>query len=161
MFDKKNSKIYSVESARPRLEKYCAYQERSQKQAYDKCRSLGLNDEDANLLLVELIRSNFLNEERFVSAYIKGKFKLKNWGKQKIIQGLKLAGVPIKLINNQLNEIGVEDYSETIKKLAEKKFKLVKGDTEFERQIKVKRFLLSKGYSLDDIQKVLKSEDYL
>ncbi len=56
------TKVYSIEAARHKLEKYCAYQERSHKQVYDKCRSLGLSEDQANELLVELIRSNFLSE---------------------------------------------------------------------------------------------------
>ena len=161
MRDKKVSKVYSIESARPRLEKYCAYQERSHKQVYEKCRTLGLNEEDANLLLVELIRTNFLNEERFVDAYVKGKFKIKSWGKQKIVQGLKLAGVSQKLIQEKLKSIETESYLETIQKLAEKKYKSVKGNSDYEKEIKVKRYLLTKGFLLEDIQKALKSDDYL
>lgn len=161
MREKKISKVYSIESARPRLEKYCAYQERSHKQVYEKCRTLGLNDEDTNLLLVELIHSNFLNEERFVDAYVKGKFKIKSWGKQKIVQGLKLAGVSQKLIQEKLKSIETESYLETIQKLAEKKYKSVKGNSDYEKEIKVKRYLLTKGFLLEDIQKALKSDDYL
>ena len=161
MREKKISKVYSIESARPRLEKYCAYQERSHKQVYEKCRTLGLNDEDTNHLLVELIRSNFLNEERFVDAYVKGKFKIKSWGKQKIVQGLKLAGVSQKLIQEKIKTIETDNYLETIQKLAEKKYKTVKGSSDYEKEIKVKRYLLTKGFTLDDIQKALKSDDYL
>lgn len=160
MRDKKVSKVYSIESARPRLEKYCAYQERSHKQVYEKCRTLGLNEEDANLLLVELIRTNFLNEERFVDAYVKGKFNIKSWGKQKIVQGLKLAGVSQKLIQEKLTSIETDNYLETIQKLATKKYKSVKGNSEFEKSIRVTRYLISKGYSYEEINKALKFGEY-
>ena len=51
MYDKKITKTYTKEGARPKLEKYCAYQERSHKQVYEKCRSCGLSEADANELL--------------------------------------------------------------------------------------------------------------
>jgi SOS response regulatory protein OraA/RecX len=105
----KPNKVSSMSEALKKLEKYCAYQERSHKQVYDKCRSYGLSEADANELLVELIQSNFLNEERFVEAYVKGKFKIKSWGKQKISQGLKLAGVNQKLIQASIKEIKIDD----------------------------------------------------
>ncbi len=159
MFKQLQAKVYSKEAARPKLEKYCAYQERSHKQVYDKCRMLGLSEEEANELLVDLIRSNFLNEERFANAYVKGKFNIKQWGKQKINQGLKLAGVQPKLIQENLDKIEDEKYIQTIVKLANKKMSTIKGGTEFERKIKVKRYLLSKGYSVNEIQRALNLEE--
>lgn len=159
MYDKKLTKTYSKEGAKPKLEKYCAYQERSHKQVFDKCRSYGLSESDSNEILVELIQSNFLNEERFVEAYVKGKFKIKSWGKQKISQGLKLAGINQKLISLSIQEIKFEDYIKTIQRLAEKKLKTLKEGTDFEKKIKVQRYLLSKGYKYDEISEALKLQD--
>ena len=34
-------------------------------------------------------KEDFLNEERFAKAYAGGKFRMKKWGRGKIIQGLK------------------------------------------------------------------------
>lgn len=161
MNNQRVTKVYSVEAARPKLEKYCAYQERSHKQVYDKCRSLGLSEDQANELLVELIRSNFLSEERFVAAYVKGKFKIKNWGKHKISQGLKLAGVASKMIQDNVHSIDKGDYIKTIQELAAKKSKTVKANSEFEKKVKVHRYLMSKGYSIDDIQSALNEDSYL
>jgi regulatory protein len=126
---------------------------------FDKCRSYGLSESDSNEILVELIQSNFLNEERFVEAYVKGKFKIKSWGKQKISQGLKLAGINQKLISSSIQEIKVEDYIKTIQRLAEKKMKTLKEGTDFEKKIKVQRYLLSKGYKYDEISEALKLQD--
>ena len=159
MYDKKLTKTYSKDGAKPKLEKYCAYQERSHKQVFDKCRSYGLSESDSNEILVELIQSNFLNEERFVEAYVKGKFKIKSWGKQKISQGLKLAGINQKLISLSIQEIKFEDYIKTIQSLAEKKLKTLKEGTDFEKKIKVQRYLLSKGYKYDEISEALKLQD--
>ena len=161
MYDKKLTKTYSKEGAKPKLEKYCAYQERSHKQVFDKCRSYGLSESDSNEILVELIQSNFLNEERFVEAYVKGKFKIRSWGKQKITQGLKLAGINQKLISLSIQEIKFEDYIKTIQRLAEKKMKTLKEGTDFEKKIKTQRYLLSKGYSFDEVNKALNMEEYL
>jgi regulatory protein len=126
---------------------------------FDKCRSYGLSESDSNEILVELIQSNFLNEERFVEAYVKGKFKIKSWGKQKITQGLKLAGINQKLISSSIQEIKFEDYIKTIQRLAEKKMKTLKEGTDFEKKIKVQRYLLSKGYKYDEISEALKLQD--
>lgn len=155
----KPNKVSSMSEALKKLEKYCAYQERSHKQVFQKCRDYGLTEDEANQILIELISSNFLNEQRFAEAYVKGKFKIKSWGKQKIIQGLNTAGVSKKLIENTIEVIDPKVYKETLIHLANKKKVTLKTGTEFEKTIKVQRFLLSKGYNYDEIIEALKLQD--
>lgn len=155
----KPNKVYSKTEALKKLEKYCAYQERSHKQVFQKCRDYGLNEADSNEILIELISSNFLNEKRFAEAYVKGKFKIKSWGIQKITQGLTLAGVSKNLIESSLKELDKKNYSDTIQKLAEKKMNTLKKGNEFEKKMKVQRYLISKGYKYEEIQNALKLED--
>ena len=40
-------------------------------------------------ILLYLIKENYLNEERFTRSYIRGKFYVKHWGKQKLNYSLK------------------------------------------------------------------------
>lgn len=155
----KPNKVSSMPEALKKLEKYCAYQERSHKQVFQKCRDYGLSEEEANQILIELISSNFLNEQRFAEAYVKGKFKIKSWGKQKIVQGLNNAGVSKKLIENSLEDIDPKVYLQTIISLADKKRATLKTGTDFEKTIKIQRFLLSKGYKYDEILEALKLQD--
>jgi len=155
----KPNKVSSMSEALKKLEKYCAYQERSHKQVFQKCRDYGLTEDEANQILIELISSNFLNEQRFAEAYVKGKFKIKFWGKQKIVQGLNTAGVSKKLIENTIEEIDPKAYKETLINLANKKRATLKTGTEFEKVIKIQRFLLSKGYKYDEISEALKIQD--
>jgi len=155
----KPNKVSSMSEALKKLEKYCAYQERSHKQVFQKCRDYGLTEDEANQILIELISSNFLNEQRFAEAYVKGKFKIKSWGKQKIVQGLNTAGVSKKLIENTIEEIDPKAYRDTLIHLANKKRATLKTGTEFEKVIKIHRFLLSKGYKYDEISEVLKLQE--
>jgi regulatory protein len=155
----KPNKVSSMTEALKKLEKYCAYQERSHKQVYQKCRDYGLTEDEANQILIELISSNFLNEQRFAEAYVKGKFKIKSWGKQKIVHGLNNAGVSKKLIENSMDKIDPKIYLQTLISLAEKKRATLREGTEFEKTIKIQRYLLSKGYKYDEISEALKLQD--
>lgn len=115
----------------------------------------GLSSLDADMLLVELMHSNFLNEERFAMAYARGKFKVKGWGKAKIKQGLKREGVGEKLIQQALASLGMDDYLKTLNTLAEKKWPLIKGNSHLERIFKLKRYLLGKGYDFEAIDQAI------
>lgn len=153
-----------------KLERFCAYQERSQKQVEEKGRKLGLSQTQINLAMVELIQSNFLNEERFALAYVKGKVNIKGWGKNKLILGLKRAGVAPSLINKAMLSVGEEKNEKALNIQLRKKLKsLFKSDDkvdlilegeerlDFETRNKVVRFLIGKGFEYEEINEVLKN----
>ncbi len=68
---------------------YCAYQERTQQEVRDKLYDLGLFSDEVEDVLSQLITANFVNEERYAKAFASGKFRLKRWGRQKILFELK------------------------------------------------------------------------
>ncbi len=148
-------KTLTPSQAKPKIEKFCAYQERSHQQVKRKLQGYGLNGMDADILLVELMHANFLNEERFAMAYARGKFKIKGWGKAKIKQGLKREGVGEKLIQQALASLGMDDYLDTLNTLATKKWPLIKGASHIEKVFKLKRYLLGKGYDFEAIDKAI------
>ena len=148
-------KTYTPSQAKPKIEKFCAYQERSHQQVKRKLQGYGLNGMDADILLVELMHANFLNEERFAMAYARGKFKIKGWGKAKIKQGLKREGVGEKLIQQALASLGMDDYLDTLNTLTTKKWPLIKGASHIEKVFKLKRYLLGKGYDFEAIDKTI------
>ena len=148
-------KTHTPSQAKPKIEKFCAYQERSHQQVKRKLQGYGLNGMDADILLVELMHANFLNEERFAMAYARGKFKIKGWGKTKIKQGLKREGVGEKLIQQALASLGMDDYLDTLNTLTTKKWPLIKGASHIEKVFKLKRYLVGKGYDFEAIDKAI------
>jgi regulatory protein len=140
-------KTLTPKQAKPKIEKYCDYQERSHQQVKRKLQGYGLSSMDADLLLV--------NEERFAMAYARGKFKIKGWGKVKIKQGLKREGVGEKLIQQALASLGMDDYVKTLETLAEKKWPLIKGASHLEKVFKLKRYLVGKGYDFEAIDRAI------
>lgn len=162
----KKPTFLTPEKVLQKLEKYCAYQERSQLQVENKCREYGMTSEETGEILVELIQSNFINEERFAFAYVKGKFNQKNWGPKKIEMGLKQAGVSKSLIDKALNSIIDVQKVNTIEKLAKKKMKMLGNPVEdslkeslinlnYSDKQKLIKFLYQKGFDFDNINKVL------
>ena len=148
-------KTHTPSQAKPKIEKFCAYQERSHQQVKRKLQGYGLNGTDADILLVELMHANFLNEERFAMAYARGKFKIKGWGKAKIKQGLKREGVGEKLIQQALASLGMDDYLDTLNTLTTKKWPLIIGASHIEKVFKLKRYLVGKGYDFEAIDKAI------
>ena len=135
---------------------YCAYQERSHKEAKNKLYELGARNEEIDELILILIQENYLNEERYARLYAGGKFRIKQWGKQKIIQGLKKQYISDYCIKKGLSEIDEKDYQSTLKTLFEKKKELLKSEkNKYSKMTKMRAYLVQKGYSFEDITPLL------
>src|SRR5579862_2862160 len=113
-------KYYSKAEALKRAEKYCAYQERSHSEVRTKLLQLGQRGRELEDIMVTLIEKGFLNEERFAIAYTGGKFRMKHWGKNKIIQQLKFRNISDYSIRRSLKEIDEKDYKASLKTIIEK-----------------------------------------
>lgn len=129
---------------------YCKYQERCHYEVRNKLYELGFTTSDVEQQIVQLIEANVLNEERFARAFAGGKFRMKQWGRQKIKQQLKLRKISDYCIKKAMTEIDAEDYERTLKKLAERKADEIKGDrSPNSRKAKLYRYLLQKGFEQD------------
>ena len=139
-----------------KIKQYCAYQERCHSETRDKLYSFGLNKSEVEEIIATLIIENYLNEERFAIHYAGGKFRMKQWGKNKIKQSLKFKQVSDYCIKKALKGIDDSDYNKTFQKLAEQKLKTLKSEKNiFIRKRKLQDFLLMKGYESDMIRDVV------
>lgn len=131
-----------------RMKHFCAYQERCHKEVRDKLFRYGLDKSATEHIISALISNDYLNEERFARQFAGGKFRMKNWGKQKIEMALRAKNVSDYCIRKALAEISDNDYEATFYKLAEQKRAALNGERNiFIRKRKIRNYLLSKGYS--------------
>jgi regulatory protein len=97
-----------------------------------------------------------LNEERYARAYAHDHHAFKNWGKQKIKQGLFRKGISKALIALALQDIPDEDEQENMRILAKRKWESLAKDTIIKRKGKVMRYLFNKGFDAEQIQKAIR-----
>lgn len=159
MFNTKPPLILDKKTALVKAESWCAYQERSQHEVRNKLYEWNLKPDEVEELIMELITTNFLNEERFAMAYVSGKANIKKWGKIKIKQGLKLKKVPEKLIQKALNSIDGDKYLANLLTTAEKKSAVLNEKDPIKRKYKLITYLQSKGFENDLIFLVLKANN--
>ncbi len=138
-----------------KLKHYCAYQDRCHKEVEQKLFDLKVWGEDADNIIFTLIQENFLNEERYARSFVRGKFKMKKWGRNKIRYALKRNQISDYCIKKGLREIEEDDYLKTLKELAEKKYDSLKREQYLRRKYKVKQHLARKGYEYELINRVL------
>ena len=134
-----------------KLENFCAYQERSQYEVEKKLNTLTLISEDKKRIISHLNQNNFLNQSRFIEAYVSGKINLKRWGKGKIRVGLIQHKIPKIDIDQAMNNIPEKTYQNNLLILAQRKALSIKKEEDlYLKKAKLMRFLYSKGYTSKD-----------
>jgi regulatory protein len=149
--------VVPLPEARKKIYRYCAYQERCHSEVKEKLYSFGLRTHQVDELLAELITEGFLNEERFARAFARGKFKLKNWGKLKIVRELEQKGLTPRCITLGLSEIEPDDYREVLIKLVRKKETAIEETNLFLKRDRIARALILKGFEPDEVWKQVKA----
>ena len=147
-------KHLTKEQALQKLKHYCTYQERSHYEVIQKLWELKVAKSDHDLIIATLIDEDYLNEERFAIQYAGGKFRMKEWGKKKILYGLREKKVSDYSIKKALASIDEKDYLKVLNKLAEEKYNALKADQYMERKKKTIDYLIQKGYEYERVDQV-------
>lgn len=129
------------------MERYCAYQERCHKEVRQKLFELRMGPEARDQIISDLIQTNFLNESRFATAFARGKFRTKKWGKRRIVNELKFREITKYNIQLALKEISDSDYHETFETLSMKRFlQLASEKDTYKKKRKFRDYLLYRGW---------------
>lgn len=153
--EKRKKKRLEPKEAKLKAADYCAYQERSQQQVRDKLYEYGLHYDEVEEILTELIIEGFINEERFAQAFVRGKFRMKGWGRQKILQALRPHKISDYCLKKGFEEIDPEEYYAVLQKHAAKKFASLRGQSDYMIRGKLRQHLIMKGFEHDLINEAI------
>lgn len=140
--------------------RFLNFKPRSEKEVRSKLKSHKLSDTSIDTIIDSLKEFKFINDEQYAKMFIESKINLKPEGRRSLKMKLSQKG-----IEKETSEKTVEEnYSEETEfqkayDLFIKYNKKVKAKTPLEKKQKCYRHLLSKGFSFDLINRVLKIED--
>lgn len=143
--NKKEGKI-DLQTAKVKIARYCAYQERAHIEVRAKLLSYGLYQSEIEEILAWLITENYVNEERYATTISGGKFRSKRWGKIKILQFLKQKDISTYSIDKALSEIDNDEYLEVLEQLVRSKWEKTSAPSIYELRSKVAKYVIGKGY---------------
>ncbi len=139
-------KTYTLQEATKKLEYYCAYQERCHQEVRQKLLGMYMIPEAIDVIIVHLLEHNYLNEERFAKTFVRGKFRIKKWGRRRLTQELERKDISKVNINQAITEIDDNNYIETFHDLAEKKANSLKESNKFKKRKKLINYLIYRGW---------------
>lgn len=149
---------WTQETALRELKRWCAADERSHQAVRTKLIEHQIYGDELESILAELISENFINELRFATAYVSGKFKINQWGRNKIKMGLKQKNISSYNINKAMALIDEQSYMNLLSNLfnAKKKLTGMKNNTE---KLKLVNYLLQKGFEQHLIMELLNKKE--
>jgi regulatory protein len=153
--------ISSIKEAIQKTEHFCAYQERCHEEVVTKLRSMNMDQDEVDQIMVHLIESNFLNEERFACSFARGKHRIKNWGKIRIVNELKSRKIAQTLINIALKEISQEEYNDTFTNLSDRHWESIRETNNIKKRKKFCDYLLRKGFESNMVYEKVKDLEKL
>jgi len=112
-------------------------------------------DELVEEIITKLKSEKFIDDERYVKAYISDKFRLNKWGKIKLRYYLKVKGLHDNVIEKGLHEINEEQYKKVLIETLKEKAKKTKSDNKFEKMSQIIRFAQSRGFEPEIIHRYL------
>lgn len=138
-----------------KLRSFCAYQERCIHDVTEKLEEWKVGQKRSEKIIEQLIKEDYLNEERFARSFAGGKFRINHWGKTKIIYELERRQVPDLIIQIGLEEIDDQEYEETLKEILTRKSREINDKDPFKRKQKLIAFGAQRGFDFGLIRQVL------
>lgn len=121
-----------------------------------KAKSGGLTEDESQRIIDRLCQEKFIDESRYVKAFVKDKLRFSKWGRIKISFELHRKGIPSSLIEEELRNIDETTYKNTLKEILIQKRKSTKGETPREISLKLFRFAAGRGFESPFISSCLK-----
>ena len=145
------------EQALNRAAAYCSQAERAEKDVEQKLQDWEVASADAVRIMEFLHREKFLDEQRFVHAFINDKFTYERWGKIKIVYALRQKGVTGAVVQNNLEDIiDDERYLHTLVKLLRPKLRGMTFPLGQKERAKLYRYASSRGFEVGVVGSALR-----
>ena len=144
-----------VKEAYTKMAQLCSRSEQCSSDIRKKIVAYEIMDELVEEIISKLKVEKFLDDERYVKAYVSDKFKLNKWGKIKMRYYLKAKGLHESVIEKALLEIKEDQYKKVLISTLKEKAKKVKSNNKYEKIGQIIRFAQSRGFEPEIIHRYL------
>lgn len=147
----------TYEQALNRAAAYCSKAEHCADEVSRKVIEWGRTPADAERIVQWLRDERFIDDARYVRAFVHDKFNYAHWGRMKIAYTLRMKHLSDALIQEALAEVSdSDDYLETLVSLLRNKMRGMELPLSQNDRAKLYRFAMQRGYESDDIGKAIK-----
>lgn len=142
-----------------KLAALCARSEHCQHDMTEKMRQWGIDDETQARIMQRLTSERYVDDERFARAFVSDKVRYNRWGRRKVEQALWAKHIDEHTAKAVLDEVDDEDYTAALAPLLKQKRRATRAASEYELTMKLIKFALSRGFTMDIIKRCIETED--
>ena len=137
----------------------CASGEHCSQEMLDKMTRWQLPEEEQARVMEYLVKNNYIDEERFTHAFVMDKIRYNKWGRRKIEQALWQKRIPKDIQTKILDEIDENEYLNVLRPLLKSKRRCIQAKNDYELNMKLIKFALSRGFTFDLIRQCIDGAD--
>ena len=137
----------------------CASSEHCPQEMLDKMIRWQLSEEEQARVMEYLVKNKYIDEERFTHAFVMDKIRYNKWGRRKIAQALWQKRIPKDIQTKILDEIDENEYLNVLRPLLKSKRRSIKAKNDYELNMKLIKFALSRGFTFDLIRQCIDGAD--
>jgi regulatory protein len=137
----------------------CAQGEHCQYEMLEKMRRWELSEEAQTRVMQRLVNERYVDDERFARAFVKDKVRYNKWGRRKVEQALWQKQIADDIRQRVLDEVDDDEYLRVLRPLIQQKRRSVTAADDYEKNRKLVRFALSRGFTFDIIRQCLDVTD--
>ena len=155
----REKKTVTPEQAYARMTRICARKEYAPFEIRQKLQRLQLPADVIEALISRLINERYIDERRFAESYIRDKLQFNKWGRRKIELHLAMKKIPPAVISDAFAQFSESQLNESLQTLLEKKRRSITGRSDYERNGKLIRYALGRGFPMEEIIRCLEKMD--
>lgn len=129
----------------------CSRQEYCRSDIQKKLDKWDVSAEDGERIIQRLLEEKFIDEKRFASFFVRDKLRFNRWGRQKIAWQLRQKKLDNATIDEALEQINPEEYTEKLQEVIREKSRQVKNKEPIKQKAAIIRNAVSKGFEYDQI----------
>lgn len=141
------------------LSALCARGEHCTFEMQEKMRRWQLPDDQQARVIERLVRDRYVDDERFAHAFVRDKIRYNKWGRRKVEQALWQKHIDEEIRRRVLDAVSDEEYLHVLRPLLQQKRRGLKAGSDYELNMKLIRFAMSRGFTMDIIRQCLDVED--
>ena len=148
-------KEVSEQGAYLQLAQLCARAEHCQYELIEKMRRWDMSDEAQARVMQRLVSERYVDDERYTQAFVRDKIRYNKWGRRKVEQALWQKHIDKDIRERVLNEVDDDEYLSVLRPLLKQKQKTLKDGSDYERNQKLVKFALQRGFTYDIIRQCI------
>lgn len=143
-----------------RLTSLCSTAEHCSHEMVEKMRRWEIDEDTQARIMEYLVREKYIDDERYARFFAKDKIRYNKWGRRKVEQAMWQKHIDTDIQQRVLDEIDDDEYLVILRPLLKSKRRTVKAANNYEMNMKLIRFAIGRGFTMDIIRQCLDNDEF-